>query len=85
MAVATFPETETTKLLAAGRVGLAPVVQTIYVSVAPETEQSIPSIVTLTSVLTVPKPVPVIVNYYPPAGDPYFGEIVLIIGVEADL
>lgn len=57
-----------------GGVDLSPVVQTICVAVLELTAQATPSIVTVTPLAAVLKPVPVIVTTSPPATGPNTGD-----------
>lgn len=63
--------------------GLAPVVHEIYVAVAAETTQAIPSIITEIADADEPNPVPVKVMGVFPVTVPYLGLIAVIFGVDA--
>jgi len=72
---------DTSKLLAVGRLALAPVRQVIEVAVVVWATHAIPSMTTETSEGSVPKPVPVMVRVVPPVGVPLVVESAVTLGV----
>ena len=82
--IALLPSRVTEKLFLAGRLGLAPAWQIIWLLLLLMCKQKISSILIIT-LLANPKLLPVSVTLYPPKMSPYYGLTEVTIGVRSDL